>query len=136
MLGFIQSNAPCPLGELVRVFGHKRSTLTSILDRFEERGLLRRRLSDDDRRSFVVVLTARGQRVASAARVVATSLEESIARRVSPGDLAAFQRVLLAFAEAAGVNVRPTRAPIVPASRQRSGRPRATDSRPKRRSAS
>lgn len=109
LLGFVAANEPCPLGELVRVFGHKRSTLTSMLDRFESRGLMVRELSKHDRRSFDVRLTLAGRRLARRAREVALSLERSIGGQVTAADVSGFDRVLAAFAAASGETVRPAR---------------------------
>lgn len=133
LLGYVQAHEPCPLSELVRVFGHKRSTLTGILDRFEHRGLLVRKLSADDRRSFRVSLTAKGRRTAAVAREVAVSLERSIAAHVSPEDRAAFERVLVAFSLASGVGVRPSGSTAVPKGGRRAGRLSPGTTRPDKR---
>jgi DNA-binding MarR family transcriptional regulator len=52
------------LSELHRAFAHKRSTLTSVLDRLDARGLITRESSKTDRRSFVIRLTAAGKKKA------------------------------------------------------------------------
>jgi DNA-binding MarR family transcriptional regulator len=64
------ADGPATVGELHHEFGHKRSTLTSVLDRLEERGYVERSVNSDDRRSFVVTTTREGARVAK--RVVRT----------------------------------------------------------------
>jgi DNA-binding MarR family transcriptional regulator len=51
---------PSSPGELHRLFGHRRSTLTNVLDRLEARGYVRRELNPSDRRSFIVSLTPTG----------------------------------------------------------------------------
>ena len=48
-------------GRCTAAFGHKRSTLTSILDRLEERRLIARTSDERDRRTFVVSLTKSGR---------------------------------------------------------------------------
>ena len=53
LLTYLASYGPCAVGELHRVFGFKRSTLTSMLDRMEESGLLERVVDESDRRSIV-----------------------------------------------------------------------------------
>ena len=62
------------VAELHHDFGHKRSTLTSILDRLETRGLVTREIEPTDRRSVRIRLTSRGahtaRRVAGAFRRV------------------------------------------------------------------
>jgi DNA-binding MarR family transcriptional regulator len=54
-------------------FGHKRSTLTNVVDRLEQKKLVRRELNPDDRRSFLVRLTPSGRR---AARRITEALDE------------------------------------------------------------
>jgi DNA-binding MarR family transcriptional regulator len=49
------------IAELHRAFAHKRSTLTSVLDRLTARKLVTRETSPTDRRSFVVRLTPAGR---------------------------------------------------------------------------
>src|SRR3954447_24922878 len=64
LLSYLASYSPCPVGEIGRVFNLKGSTLTSMLDRLEERGLVERRPNRDDRRSFLVDLAKPGERIA------------------------------------------------------------------------
>ena len=40
IVSYLKSYAPCPISELVRVFGLKQSTMTSMLDRLEQRRLI------------------------------------------------------------------------------------------------
>lgn len=63
VLAFLH-NGDATISALHREFAHKRSTLTSILDRLEERGLITREVSAEDRRSFLVSLTRPGRGVA------------------------------------------------------------------------
>ncbi len=89
--------------ELHRLFGHKRSTLTGILDRLEARGYLTRELNADDRRSLIVSLTAEGKKVAEAVSKIIEGLERQIAARLSQRDLSGFVSLLEALeAEVAG----------------------------------
>ncbi|MEO7095407.1 MAG: MarR family transcriptional regulator, partial [Polyangiales bacterium] len=60
------------IADLHRSFGHKRSTLTSIVNRLEERGLVERAIHPEDRRSFVLTVTRDGSRLA---RSVLAALE-------------------------------------------------------------
>ena len=53
------------LSDLHRAFAHKRSTLTSVLDRLDARELVTRESSQKDRRSFVVRLTQSGKKKAA-----------------------------------------------------------------------
>ena len=64
---------PCWISELYRVLGEKPSTLTSILGRLEEAGLLSRKLNRQDKRSRWLFLTGRqeaGPQIAQSLRRV------------------------------------------------------------------
>ncbi len=106
LLAYLGSYAPCPVGELGRVFGHKGSTLTSMLDRLEERRLVVRRPSPGDRRSFLVELAGEGREVARQVGQVVRTLEEKIDQRLCAQDLEGFQAVIRAIAEVTRVELR------------------------------
>jgi DNA-binding MarR family transcriptional regulator len=97
VLAHLAASGPSTIGEVHHAFGHKRSTLTSILDRLERRNLIVRTSDARDRRTFVVGLTAPGR--ASARRVVQhlTALETVVLRGAAPGDVRAFLRILARF---------------------------------------
>jgi DNA-binding MarR family transcriptional regulator len=52
---------PPTAGRLAQRVSLTQGTVTSILDRLEARGLIRRTRSDDDRRRVIVTLTSRGR---------------------------------------------------------------------------
>src|SRR5690348_13244492 len=52
------------IAELHQGLAHKRSTLTSILNRLADRGLVTREVGRADRRTFVVATTSKGRGVA------------------------------------------------------------------------
>jgi MarR family transcriptional regulator, organic hydroperoxide resistance regulator len=82
------------LRELHRSFGHKRSTLTAVVDRLEAKGYVTRATDPDDRRSVVVTLTAAGRPAAGRARRAVQEVERAIAAACSPRDLAGFANVV------------------------------------------
>jgi|ERR1051325_11026764 DNA-binding MarR family transcriptional regulator len=106
LLTYLVPYGPCPVSELVRVFGAKHSTMTSLLDRLEERALVERRDNPEDKRSYLIALTAKGKKAAARVNVLVEELEREIGKRVSKRDLAGFQKVMDAVAEATGVTVR------------------------------
>ena len=103
LLSYLRSYGPWPVGELVAVFGLRGSTATSVLDRMEERGLIGRRDNPDDRRSFLLDLTAEGRRLAGLVQGFVDRLESGIQRRVSAADEAGFMAVVVAIAAATEV---------------------------------
>jgi DNA-binding MarR family transcriptional regulator len=101
LLAELHAAGTSSVGALHRAFAHRRSTLTGILDRLEERGLVRRRLRAEDRRSFAVELTARGRGLAARTARRLAALERAVRRRVSTADLRGFAAVVEALAEEA-----------------------------------
>lgn len=89
------------VGELHEVLAHKRSTLTSILDRLVQRRLVTREVGATDRRTFVIELTAAGRRVAARTRDHLLELERAVGQRFSAADLATFRAVLAAIEQIA-----------------------------------
>ena len=106
LLTYLVPYGPCPVSELTRVFGAKHSTMTSILDRLEERGLVARSENPHDRRSLLVGLTGKGRKAAARVNALVEALEAAIGERVSPRDRAGFQKVMKAIEDATGVIVR------------------------------
>jgi DNA-binding MarR family transcriptional regulator len=105
ILSYLRSYAPCPVGELVTVFGLRGSTATSVLDRLEERKLIARRDNPGDRRSFLVDLTAKGRRTAEWVQQLVERIEGAIVRRVSAEDERGFRAVMDAIAAATDVKI-------------------------------
>jgi len=106
LLSYVQAYGPCPIRELIRVFGYKAPTMTSMLDRLERKSLVLRRLNPADRRSVVVAITPAGSGVAREAHVEVEALDRDIRGRVAAEDLEGFRKVIAAIAEATGVDVR------------------------------
>jgi DNA-binding MarR family transcriptional regulator len=100
LLSYLRSYGPCSVGLLHGIFGHPRSTLTSMLDRLESNGLVTRDTRREDRRSFMVDLTARGTERAELVRTILVELEDRIHSGLGAGDLEGFRKVMAAVASA------------------------------------
>lgn len=101
ILAMLAESSPATVAHLHRGLAHKRSTLTSILDRLTDRGLITRKVGKSDRRTFVVNLTARGRTLAARVRRHLEHLESRVLRNVKPGDIERFTKVLAALESAA-----------------------------------
>ncbi|HET9315405.1 MAG TPA: MarR family transcriptional regulator [Vicinamibacteria bacterium] len=101
LLAELHESGPSTVGALHRAFAHRKSTLTGILDRMEERGLVKRQLRAEDRRSFSVELTPKGRQAAARAHKRLADLEGAVRQRVSASDLRGFQAVVEALAKEA-----------------------------------
>lgn len=106
LLSYLSSYAPCPIGEILRVFGIRPSTMTSMLERLDQKGLLTREPDPEDRRSVRITLTREGTAVAERINRLVRELEERIGTRVRPRELAGFRSVMGAVEAATGVRVR------------------------------
>ncbi len=107
LLSYLRSYAPCPISELVRVFGLKQSTLTSMLDRLERRALIRRAINDEDRRSFLIRLTRKGRLLAERINKIVDRFERRLRGMVNTRDMAGFAAVMSAIDELTQVKLRP-----------------------------
>lgn len=133
LLTYLSAYAPAVVGDLQRVFGLKKSTLTSTLDRLEAAEFVRREIDVRDRRSFLVSLTKRGSAAATQIQEHVDALESEIRKRITKGELEGFRRVLEAVAEVTKVEVRPATGSKLrlSTSKRRSSRPTSTKPSPR-----
>jgi DNA-binding MarR family transcriptional regulator len=82
------------IADLHRAFAHKRSTLTSVLDRLAARRLVTREPSLKDRRSFVVALTRSGATKAAKLHKHLETLEADALRGDDRKSVEAFHEVI------------------------------------------
>jgi DNA-binding MarR family transcriptional regulator len=101
ILAMLAHSRRAKVSDLHRGLAHKRSTLTSILDRLAARGLITRAVGQTDRRTFVVRPTAKGRKLAQRVRRHLSALERAVARRVSATDITRFIKVVTALEQEA-----------------------------------
>lgn len=106
LMAFVGLYGPSSVGELVRVFGYRKPTMSSMINKLEKRGYLRRLLNESDRRSLLVELTPGGRAISEACRERVQGLDAAILERVSDADLEGFRRVILAISDVTGVEVK------------------------------
>jgi DNA-binding MarR family transcriptional regulator len=97
VLSQIGGRSSVSISVLHHEFGHKRSTLTNILDRLETRGLVRREMNRTDRRSILVRLTPSGKRTAGRVNDALDRLEQALSDQVQHRDLAGLAAVVRAL---------------------------------------
>ena len=107
VLAHLHERGPTSIGALHEAFAHRRPTLTGILDRLAERGLVRRDVRPEDRRSFRVSPTPRGRRLAARVHAALLRLERSALAGLPQRDAEAFRRVADALAREARLARRP-----------------------------
>ena len=101
VLAHLHETGEARISELHARFGHRRSTLTSVLDRLEQRKLVERRSDPDDRRSFIVAPTRTGRVAAAAVHRALSALEAEALADLSAARRAQVANVLDAVATAA-----------------------------------
>jgi DNA-binding MarR family transcriptional regulator len=94
ILAHLATASPATIADLHRGLAHKRSTLTSILDRLVERGLVTREVSAIDRRTFIITVTPAGKEAARLVHRHLKDLEEAIGAKVTAADVKSFLKVL------------------------------------------
>ncbi len=107
LLGYVQGAGPRTAGELSRVLGLQPSTLTSMLDRLEARGLLARSANPRDRRSWLVQLRPPGRRMAEKLRRLHLKLEAAVLAGLSEAQLSGFQAVMQSIGDVTAISLRP-----------------------------
>jgi len=88
MLLLLLANGPLSPKRLAQALALSAPNLTMLLDRLQERGLLKRERSQTDRRSQNIVLTDEGLRVAQASAAAAGPMERDLLERLSPAERA------------------------------------------------
>jgi DNA-binding MarR family transcriptional regulator len=106
VLTYLRSYAPTPIGDLVQVFGIKQSTFTSLLDRLEKAGFVRREINPEDRRSFLIHISDEGRELAVRLNQCLEALEAEIRAHVGARDMKGFQAVMAAVEEVTRVRLR------------------------------
>jgi len=101
ILALLSHSQRANVADLHRGLAHKRSTLTSILDRLAARGLITRVVGETDRRTFVVKPTAKGRKLAQRVQRHLSALERAVVRRVNAADIKAFNKVVAALEQEA-----------------------------------
>jgi MarR family transcriptional regulator, organic hydroperoxide resistance regulator len=99
-LANLSDGTPRTVSTLARVVGAAPTTLTSVLDRLERRGHLRRARHPSDRRSVVVELTPTGREAAKTIRKAVGGLERRALAGLDAEAVAGLRAGLDALAEA------------------------------------
>lgn len=98
VLAHLIEHGDSTINEVHHAFGHRRSTLTNIVDRLYQNGLLERRINAADRRTLLLRLTPKGQRAGRRIHRALARLEASALRNVTKRDLQTLTNVLQVFA--------------------------------------
>jgi len=86
--------APMRMKELAKKMGVTTGTLTVMIDRLEQQGVLKRTPHEKDRRSYLIALTEKGQGLFAEHHQYHLRLTEEITATLSPEEQALFSGVL------------------------------------------
>ena len=106
LLGYLKVYGPCSVSELIRVFGLKASTLTSMLDRMENSEYIVRKPNPDDRRSLLLHISEKGTDIAQLAFDATDEMSSEIKNRVSQEDLDGFEKIMKSIDEFTKIKLR------------------------------
>lgn len=87
---------------ITQLTGIDRSTLTGVIVRLQKRGLLQRRRSRVDSRSFEVTLTASGRKVLASAMQLASRVDKRMLELMASGKQGEFLKSLRLVSDEAG----------------------------------
>ncbi len=90
----LRAGEPMPLRALAEGQRCVPSNMTTLIDRLESEGLVRRVDDPDDRRSVRAELTPLGTELAAAGVEVQARVQQEFASSLSPDDLSSLQRIL------------------------------------------
>jgi DNA-binding MarR family transcriptional regulator len=94
ILSHLAASGDTSIAELHRALAHRRSTLTSILDRLAERQYISRESDPKDRRSFIVRLSTKGKTVATRVHRELARIEGSALKGVTGHEFQSVVKVL------------------------------------------
>lgn len=101
ILSHLAAAGDSTIAELHRALAHRRSTLTSILDRLAERQFITRESDPNDRRSFIIRLSKKGSAAAGQVHRELARIEESALNGISENQLGSVVKVLQTLEKAA-----------------------------------
>ncbi|MDT6963724.1 MULTISPECIES: MarR family winged helix-turn-helix transcriptional regulator [unclassified Cupriavidus] len=98
LLSLLRGVASTPL-EVSRLLGIDTGLMTRMLDKLENKGLLKRERSEDDRRVIHLILSAKGRAVAAQVPEIAPEVLNHRLRNFSVDEFNEFMRLLRKFAD-------------------------------------
>jgi DNA-binding MarR family transcriptional regulator len=99
VLATLADGVPRTASELAAGVGSRSTTMTSVLDRLERRGLIERGRHPDDRRAIWIELTASGRKLATTTRDAFRRVEEHTLADLSAAAISRLRDALDRMAE-------------------------------------
>ncbi|MDQ8705986.1 MarR family transcriptional regulator [Streptomyces sp. LHD-70] len=95
----LAESGPLPQQQLGETLGIDRTTMVGLIDQLEEEALLQRRRSPDDRRRYLIGLTAEGERHAKGMLVVGSEADAELLAGLTPHEIRTLDELLARIAD-------------------------------------
>jgi DNA-binding MarR family transcriptional regulator len=93
-LDAIHSHPATDQARVAEMIAYDRATIGGVIERLEQKGWIRRVVSERDRRARELSLTAKGERVRSALLPIVRDLQDDILQSLSSADRASFLKLV------------------------------------------
>ncbi|MCW5658737.1 MAG: MarR family transcriptional regulator [Burkholderiaceae bacterium] len=93
-LDAIHSHPATDQARVAEMIAYDRATIGGVIERLEQKGWIRRVVSERDRRARELSLTAKGERVRSALLPIVRDLQDEILQSLSSADRASFLKLV------------------------------------------
>jgi DNA-binding MarR family transcriptional regulator len=93
-LDAIHSHPATDQARVAEMIAYDRATIGGVIERLEQKGWIRRVVSERDRRARELSLTAKGERVRSALLPIVRDLQNEILQSLSSADRASFLKLV------------------------------------------
>lgn len=92
-LDFIHANPGTDQARVAEAIAYDRATIGGVIDRLEQKGWIRRVVSERDRRARELSLTTEGRRIRAALLPIVQDLQDEILQSLSAADRARFLKL-------------------------------------------
>lgn len=92
-LDFIHANPGTDQARVAEAIAYDRATIGGVIDRLEQKGWIRRVVSERDRRARELSLTTEGRRIRAALLPIVKDLQDEILQSLSAADRARFLKL-------------------------------------------
>jgi MarR family transcriptional regulator, temperature-dependent positive regulator of motility len=92
-LDFIHANPGTDQARVAEAIAYDRATIGGVIDRMEQKGWIRRVVSERDRRARELSLTTEGRRIRAALLPIVQDLQDEILQSLSVADRARFLKL-------------------------------------------
>ncbi|MEO8025125.1 MAG: MarR family transcriptional regulator [Bryobacteraceae bacterium] len=97
ILVYLHDHGPATVGEVHSALSHKRSTLTSLLNRLDERRFAVRELHPGNRKTFLIRLTPSGKKAAAKVRSWLQRYEQKALAGLNGEQVESLRKILARF---------------------------------------